>query len=178
MIGFFRISGSADQQAPHDRIAGTLVVRRDASPEDVRQGGGVMKIENTGGMALAGVLVVWVFMPALAANVSVHYSMATRSQVHAATSQANAARPEVERLIAEGRLPASGTARPLPAASPHIASLQVDSAGRIALALKGLAPSANGRVYLTPRAGKGGKIEWTCTSEGVKPYFLPTTCRP
>lgn len=178
MIGFLRIDGTTGHQAIHDRIAGTLVVRRDASPAEVRQGGGVMEIEDTGGIALAGALVVLFLVPAIAVNVSVHYSMTTRTKVQTAIYEASTARPDVERLIAEGRLPAPGTARPLPAASPHVASLQVNHAGRIALAMKGLMPSANGHVYFTPRTGKDGKIDWTCTSEGVRPYFLPATCRP
>jgi hypothetical protein len=66
MGGFLRIGRTAEQQALHDRIAQTLVVRRDASPADVRQGGGVMAIESTGGIALAAGLVVMFLVPAVA----------------------------------------------------------------------------------------------------------------
>jgi hypothetical protein len=178
MIGFFLIGRSPTRQALHDRLAGTLVVRRDASPADVQQGGGVMETTNAVAFTFAGSVVMLFGALVTAAAISAYHDMAIRSKVSSAIADAAAARPEVERWIAEGRLPAPGEARPLPLVSPYGASLQSDHAGRISLALQGLVPSANGRVYFTPRAGKNGKIEWTCTSEGVKTHFMPATCRP
>jgi len=178
MLGFHRIHGSPEGQALHDRLAGTLVVRRDASPADVRAGGCAMEIGDSGGFALAATLVVLFVIPGCAASINTYHSMGTRTKVFSATVDANAARPEVERWIAEGRLPPEGQPRPLPLASPYGASLTVDHSGRITLAIKGLVPSANGRIYLTPRKTANARIDWACTSEGVKAAFLQPPCRP
>jgi uncharacterized RDD family membrane protein YckC len=178
MLGFHRIHGSPERQALHDRLAGTLVVRRDASPADVLAGGGAMEIGDSGGFAFAATLVVLLLIPSCAVSINAYHSMGTRTKVYSATIDANAVKPEVERWIAEGRLPARGERRALALVSPHVASLSVDHSGRITLAIQGLVPSANGRIHLTPRTKPDGRIEWACTSEGVRAGFLPPPCRP
>jgi uncharacterized RDD family membrane protein YckC len=177
MAGFFAIAYSTTQQAVHDRWAGTLVVRSDATPDDVVRGGGVLAttsgVSYTWFPAFVALVLVWVGEFAG----SVYHSMGIRSRVSGALVTAHAAKPRVEQLIAEGRLPAAGATLALHSDSPHVESMQVDGMGRISLALKGLVPSANGRIEFTPAVDKSGKITWTCTSRSVRKNFLPGNCR-
>jgi len=159
-IGFLLAAFTAKKQALHDMLAGCVVVRTEASPEDVQDGGGTMPI--TGGVwAVMVLLIIFPFFGGMLAAIAIpaYQDYTIRSKV-------------VEAMTAAGPL------RDVPAQSPYVRQVNGGkSSGRIDILLdterfgRGLEEGA--AITYTAR----GDGTWACSGRAIPNKYLPQACR-
>ena len=178
LIGFIIAAFTAKKQALHDLIAGTLVVRKTASAQEVQEGEGTMPI-TVGVWIVIVVLFLIPFVVGILAAISIpaYQDYVTRAKMAEVLAEGNAAKADVTRMIAENQLPPAGAPTTLPAHAPNLASIKIESTGRIVMVLKDIRAAPNGRVYLTPEVSSGTVQQWTCSGEDIAPKYLPAACR-
>jgi uncharacterized RDD family membrane protein YckC len=172
-IGYLMAAFTEKRQALHDIMAGTLVVNRDASPEDIANGGGVMPV--TGGVIF--VAVVLLLLPVLAGigaaiAIPAYQDNAKRAMVAEVLSAALPLQEEVAQAMADKRPITTG---PMPSLSAHTESLTVLGDGRVVIAVvPKIAPG--GKITLEPPVD-GGATGWTCSATDIPGKYLPPRCR-
>jgi len=173
-IGYLMAAFTARRQTLHDMMAGTLVVNREASAEDIANGGGVMPI--TGGViAVAVILLVVPFLGGLVAAISIpaYVDYTKRAKVNEAIMGSRPLREEIERALLERRPVAAGT---FPSPSANAQSVTALPDGRMVIALSpSIAPE--GRITFSPGLDAPGTVQWKCEATGIANKYLPASCR-
>lgn len=168
-IGFLVAAWTPRRQALHDLAAGTLVVKLDATPEQVGR-----PAPTLGWFARLGLALTLALLIALGHSfVLIQQDRATRNRIVSALYKTTAYRAEVHQALA-ARLP------PPPAPQPpkDVRAISVRPDGTIVVELAAeLAPG--GRVFFhpTPVAQRNGE-HWRCSAEAIHPKLLPAGCRP
>jgi uncharacterized RDD family membrane protein YckC len=159
-VGFLLAGLTTRKQALHDMIAGCLVVRSEAQPEEIAAGGSTMPM--TAGVWVVGVLllVVFFFGGMLAAiAIPAYQDYTIRAKVMNA-------------------IEAAGPSREAPGESPYVQRVSGDRAsGRIEIFLDtsriGTRLIEQGASIRYVQDGNG----WKCSAQGVPARYLPRECR-
>lgn len=159
-IGFLLAAFTAKKQALHDMLAGCLVVRTEASREDVQAGGGTMPI--TGGVwAVIVLLLLFPVVGGILAAIAIpaYQDYTIRAKI-------------VEAMTAAGPM------RDGPAQSPYVRQvIGGKSSGRIDILLDterfGRALEAGAAITYTAR----GDGTWACSGRAIPNRYLPQACR-
>ncbi len=178
-IGLLMAAFTQRKQALHDMLAGTLVVRADATPATVISGGGTMKV--TGGVIALGV--VFGFVPVLgvlaAIAIPAYSDYTHRSHMVEVIARGNAAKLSITEFHAQHkRLPVSlQEAGVNTSPSPRVKAINADFRGGQAMI----------RVYVSDSLAAGGAVlfttpgveplQWTCSSQNIRAQLLPANCR-
>lgn len=175
-VGFLMAAFSQRKRALHDMLCDTLVVNREAQPEDLADPG------NKEVMALSwpvwAVVLVLFVLPVLGTLVAavalpVYHEYATRSQVAEAMAQVEAIKEEVVTSLATRRTVRPG---PRPLASPLVQEVDVDATGQLTITLS-RERLGGGKVFMAPVLAKSSRSEWRCWAEGVALKYMPVVCR-
>ena len=181
MIGYLMAAFTQRKQALHDMIAGTLVVRADASPEEVQTGSGTMKIS---GVVIAfGVLLAFVPVLGIIAAVSIpaYQDYTVRAKMMESVAAGSAAKAQVEQYFTQNRkLPATleeAGYTPAPNPSPNVKSVQaLFSPTKVVIIVHPrMAEAKGGAVMLT--AATDQPTTWTCSTDLIPHKYLPASCR-
>ncbi len=142
-IGFLMAAFTPRTQALHDMMAGTLVVRAKATPEEVRAGSGTMPL--TFGVVVG--IVVIVGAPVLSGYLALEAlkDMRNGGRIAIALEEGRAHRAEAEEAISRFRGGGPATV-PLTVGSPNVSKVTVDAA------------RSTISVYLEPSKSDGGVI--------------------
>jgi uncharacterized RDD family membrane protein YckC/type II secretory pathway pseudopilin PulG len=182
MIGFLMAGFTDRKQALHDVVAGTLVVRASADPDEVPTGSGTMPL--TAGVWIVGILLfglvpVTGILAAIALPAYQDYTV--RAKMTEAVAFGGAAKLAVQEFHAKnGKLPATlEEAGYVQLNSPYVAATRLAVAGPkvvVGVTPRGMPPGVGeGEVLFT--ADAANPVAWTCSSGGIKPKFLPAACR-
>ena len=172
-LGLLIAAFTGRKQALHDMMCGTLVVNREATPEEVVAGGDTMPV--TGGVwaVIAFFLIIPFFGGILAAiAIPAYQDYVTRAKVAEVIAASAPLRQQIEQAHAQNRpLPVG----PAQVASRHARSVKVTERGEVILVVA--APVIEqGRIVWTP-TDEGGTVSWKCTGEDIAPRYLPVACR-
>jgi Predicted membrane protein/domain len=159
-IGFLMAAFTAKKQALHDIMAGCLVLRSQASREEVQAGGSTMPV--TGGVwAVVGLIFIFPFFGGMLAAIAIpaYQDYTIRAKVDAAMTSA-------------------GPMRDPPARSPYVREVNGGkSSGRIDILLEtqafGRALQEGAAITYTAR----GDGTWACTARAIPMKYLPQACR-
>lgn len=110
-----------------------------------------------------------------------------RSQVSGALAAAEPVKTAVaEHRLTTGKFPASNKAAGLgdgeSLGNHYVGSVEVGQGGEITVNLDGQPPHTadarldGGQLILLPKV-EGGKVDWTCSGEGIDAKYLPASCR-
>lgn len=175
LVGYLMAAFTQKRQALHDMIAGTLVVNARAGPDEIVAGGGVMPV-TAGVRAVAIVLIIVPFFCGILAGIAVpaYQDYTIRVKVTDAVMAVSSLRGEIQQAFAQKQTVQS---RSVHVFSSNIESVEVNSIGVIVVTL---APqvAGGGKIVITPSIDSAGTISsWKCSSEGVRPKYLPADCR-
>ena len=173
LVGFLLAAFTGKRQALHDILCGTLVVNRNAQPEDVPAGGAVMPV--TAGVWAVIVLLFGVpFFGGIVAAISIpaYQDYVTRSKVADVMNAAVPLKQDIERALSEKR---TWTTGPVPIASQHATAAEVTGQGHVIIRVDDRI-ARGGRIAYVP-ANTAGAVQWRCTSEDVPKRYLPASCR-
>lgn len=164
--GFLLAAFTPRRQALHDLVAGTFVVNRGATSEQIAQVPAPVPMSTRIG------LVVGLGLFAFAAH-SLWVALDGRNRHDEAIELMTATYPykaAVEKALR------SGAPMPAPAALPRQArAMSARPDGTIVIEVSdNLAPGA--RITLRPEAVPNGEYLWTCRAEGIR--YVPVACRP
>jgi len=177
------MAGFTDRkQALHDMVAGTLVVRASADPDEVPSGSGTMPL--TAGVWIVGILLfgmvpVTGILAAIAIPAYQDYTV--RAKMTEVVAAGSAAKSAVQQFHAKnGKLPATleeaGFVQPN---SQYVGATRLAVQGPkvvIGVTSRGMPPSiGEGEVLFT--ADAANPVAWTCSPGGIKPKYLPAACR-
>jgi uncharacterized RDD family membrane protein YckC/type II secretory pathway pseudopilin PulG len=179
MIGYLMAAFTQRKQALHDLIAGTLVVRADASPDEVQTGSGTMKIS---GVVIAfGVLLAFVPVLGIVAAISIpaYQDYVTRAKMSESVATGTAAKLSVQEYFAANRkLPATleETGFTL-ALTQNVESVRATFTGpEVVIRVHPRLPQAKGGALLF-KAPAAQPTTWTCSADGIPNKYLPANCR-
>jgi Tfp pilus assembly major pilin PilA len=179
MIGYLLAAFTQRKQALHDMIAGTLVVRADASPEEVQAGSGTMKIS---GVVIAfGVLLAFVPVLGIMAAVAIpaYSDYTVRAKMTEAVATGRSARESVQEYYQKNRkLPASLREAGFSfEASINVAGVSARFDGpEVVISVQPRVPQANGGSVLM-KAPAAQPTTWTCSTDAIPHKYLPANCR-
>jgi uncharacterized RDD family membrane protein YckC/Tfp pilus assembly protein PilE len=179
MIGYLMAAFTQRKQALHDMIAGTLVVRADASPEEVQSGSGTMKIS---GVVIAfGVLLAFVPVLGILAAIAIpaYGDYTVRAKMTESVATASAAKVSVQEYFqANRKLPASlaeagFTFQP----TQNVKSVQamLGSERVVIIVHPAMTEARGGAVMLKAPADQ--LAPWTCSTDLIPHKYLPASCR-
>lgn len=179
LLGFVMAAFTTRKQALHDIVAGTLVVRRDAEPEEIVRGGATMRL--TAGVVIVAALSA--LLPAAAATFffamggpARYADSSTRAKVGHAVAFGGTLKTEVAEAIAAKRPVKSGPADTSSAAR-YVREATVEANGEITLRLVP-ALAKGGTIVFTPALDAAGTVaSWTCRSPDIPDKWLPASCR-
>ncbi|MEX1826703.1 pilin [Luteibacter sp. CQ10] len=134
---------------------------------------------GTGAVATAAILA------AIAVPQYQNYTL--RAQVAGALTAADPVKEAVARKrLASGRFPANnaaaGLGKPETLGNDYAGAVTVGQGGEIVVSLDGTPPRKAdpkldmGELVLTPRVEEG-RVDWSCSGEGIDPKYLPASCR-
>lgn len=179
MIGYLMAAFTQRKQALHDMIASTLVVRADASEEEVQTGSGTMKI--SGAVIAFGVLLAFIPVMGIIAAISIpaYQDYTLRAKMTESVATAQAARGSVEAYFrANRKLPATlEEAGYTLTASPNVAGVSADFTGsEVVISVQPRMSQANGGSVLL-KAPAAQPTTWTCSTDRIPHKYLPANCR-
>ena len=164
--GFVLAAFTPRRQALHDLAAGTLVVNRGATPEEIAQVPSPVSAMNRIGLILGFSL------PAVGV-----YTLIQAFDGQRRYEEVNALLDATQPYKAEvGKALRSGAPMPVPSALPRQArAMSARPDGTIVIEVSDdLVPGA--RLTLRPEAIPNGKYLWKCRGEGLR--YAPAECRP
>jgi uncharacterized RDD family membrane protein YckC len=168
-IGFAAAGFTPRRQCFHDMVAGCLVVRRDAEPEEVEAGGRTMPM--TAGVWLAVVFFLLFPVTGILAAIAIP------------AYQDYTVRAKMTEVIAEGRvrqaevteeMRAGGAEREIAPNSRYVKRIIVRPADRTLVMMLELPPITQGASIRFHLEDDGS---WTCAGNGVRNQYLPSFCR-
>jgi uncharacterized RDD family membrane protein YckC len=163
--GFILAAFTPRRQALHDLAAGTFVVNRGATPEEIAQVPAPVSWMTRIGLVLILVIpafsVLWLRQ--------VFDRQRVYEEVVAVWDAAKAYRVDVEKALR------AGAPMPAPAETPrHVRAMSARPDGTIVIEISDdLVPGA--RLTLHPKAVPNGEYLWTCRGEGLR--YAPAACR-
>lgn len=181
-LGFLLAAFTARKQALHDLIASTLVVRAQATPEEVREGGGTMPL--TAGVWIAAIFLGGLPVLGILAAIAIpaQQDYAVRARLSEAIFEAGQLKAEAAKEIAAFRGdPSTGATREVPPAGTYVKRLVVDrQAGTIDVRVDAAKLRAGGAIeepagVRLALAADGST--WTCAGYGIPNKYLPASCR-
>lgn len=177
MIGYLMAAFTQKKQALHDLIAGTLVVRADATPEAVVNGGGTMKI--TGGVVACSLLLALVPVAGILAAIAIpaYSDYTVRAKMTESVQLAGAARTAVQAFYdAHGRIPTANEAGLGEETRFSRAPSLVSDGRKVRIQVQSRLPEAQGGsvVLESPIASP---MTWTCGTDRIPHRYLPASCR-
>jgi uncharacterized RDD family membrane protein YckC len=166
-VGLVAMAFTARRQALHDLAAGTLVVRRGATAEELARLPAPTSWPSRIGIAVSVAFAALV----LHSFAHIYQERRLRERADALLASARPYQDEVARSLG-ARLPL-----PPPAKAPRDARSMTAQPGGVIVIEVGddLAPGA--RLILRPAAGTQGRVEWRCSAVKVRPAMLPAWCR-
>jgi uncharacterized RDD family membrane protein YckC len=179
MIGYLMAAFTNRKQALHDMIASTLVVRGDASPDEIQTGGGTMKL--TAGVWIFSVFLALIPVAGILAAIAIpaYGDYTTRSKMTEVISTGAAARSAVSEYVAtQGKLPATLEEAGFQfTPSANVESVKASFTGpTLVIRVVSKIPQAKGGAVLFSSPAKP-PLAWTCTGDGIPNKYLPATCR-
>ena len=164
--GFILAAFTPRRQALHDLAAGTFVVNRGATPEEITQVPAPVSWMTRIGLVLVLVIpafsVIWLRQ--------VFDRQRVYEEVVEVWQAAKPYRLEVEKALR------SGAPMPVPAAKPrHARAMSARPDGTIVIEISDDLV-AGARLTLRPEAVPNGEYLWTCRGEGLR--YAPAGCRP
>jgi len=156
-------------QGLHDLAAGTLVVRRSATPEEIRDGSGTMKM----GLAVAVVLIVVCALPFASVFFmgKIRENYVQRARLHEIVVAVKPLQDQVASARGSGAAPPSGVAK-VDATSAKSARVAPDGAIVVEVADR---ISPGGRLAFTPEPTPAG-LKWSCRAKGIPVSYLGPEC--
>ena len=164
-LGFIAAAFTPRRQALHDLVAGTFVVNRGATPEEIAQVPARVSAMSRVGLILGFSLFAFgVYYLLLVFDRQRRYE-----ELVALLDAADPYKAEVEKALR------SGAPMPAPVAMPRNARvMSARPDGTIVIEVSDdLVPGA--RLTLRPEAVPDGKYQWTCRGEGMR--YAPAACR-
>ena len=179
MIGYLMAAFTNRKQALHDMIASTLVVRGDATPEEIQTGSGTMKL--TAGVWIFSVFLALIPVAGILAAIAIpaYGDYTTRSKMSEVVAMGNVAKLAVsEYAAANGKLPATlAEAGYVPVPSQNAESATASFTGpTVVIRVVSKVPQAKGGAVLFSAPAKL-PLAWTCSADGIPNKLLPATCR-
>ena len=170
-IGFVMAGLTPRRQALHDMICKTLVVDRQAEPDQMGDANGVMEVTWPVWVTVI-VFFVLPFIGGIVAAIAipVYQDRLTRAQVVQVMAQAEDVKKEVADAIVTRQALRTG---PRPGGSPLVQGINVEANGQITITFTER-PLHGGKVFLAPVSAKTG--EWRCWAEGVPPKYMGSVC--
>jgi uncharacterized RDD family membrane protein YckC len=174
-VGFVLAAFTARKRALHDIICNTLVVNRDAQPEDMVEGNAEVMAVTWPVWAVVLLLFALPFGGGMAAAIAipVYQDYTTRAQIIDAIARLDPIKDEIVEALTAKRPILPGT-RAL--ASPLVESVAVDPAGQLTLTFS-QERLRGGKVFMAPVVAKTTRSEWRCWAEGVPIRFMPAVCK-
>jgi uncharacterized RDD family membrane protein YckC/Tfp pilus assembly major pilin PilA len=172
-IGFLMAGFPARKQALHDMICGTLVVNRDATPDEIVAGGETMPL-TAGVWVVLVVLLVLPFFGGILAAIAIpaYQDYTVRAKVAGALAAVGPLKQDVERAISEKRPFKAG---PASIDTTYASGAEITPQGHVVVTLAENV-GKGGRIRFTP-TDVSGSVQWKCSSEDVSPRYLPASCR-
>lgn len=171
MLGFTMMALNARRRALHDIIARTVVVRANATREDLA-GGGDAAPENRSStvlQVLAGLglgVILLLFVPSF-------FDREKRTELSAVLQSVEPVQADVVKAMREGRALPVGTVKPT---SKYAKRIFVTREGEILIRLDD--DRFEGAVIrLTPEQQTGKPVRWSCFSDEIRKAHLPANCR-
>ncbi|MCL2872332.1 MAG: RDD family protein [Betaproteobacteria bacterium] len=193
-IGFLVNVFTPRQQALHDLIAGTLVVYKEVTPNDLElhPSAPASSTQKTTALVAWGLMMLFlVSFIALFAWVGMQLPKLGEAQGSKRPVSTVAARMhEAEMLGAEataaatsyqenhdGQLPPSLAAADFHQTSPQVRRLWIDSETGIIHVELGFAPLRKKTLDFVPEFDESGDLIWRCRSSDIDPQYLPEHCQ-
>jgi len=185
-IGFLMAAFTAKRQALHDMLASCLVVRADATPEEIREGHGTMPMSL--GTWIAAVIVLFVPILGILAAIAIPAYQDYTQRAKIAEALADGVRWKQEaasEFASYARQPASATAEPVREvehSSRFVSRIVMRKSERtLEIALdRGAFPAsaglAKGDAAIELKMNADGTT-WACSGRGVPDKWLPPSCR-
>ncbi|MGZ5032584.1 MAG: RDD family protein [Usitatibacter sp.] len=171
MLGFALIALNGKRRALHDFIAHTVVVRSNATGEDLAGGGDVMVVDRmstilqvAAGLGLGALLIY--FVPSF-------FDREKRTELAVVMQSVEPVQADVVNALREGRALPVGAVKPT---SKYVARIYVTRDGEILIRLDD--ERYDGAVIrLTPEQQTGKPVRWSCYSDEIRKAYLPASCR-
>jgi uncharacterized RDD family membrane protein YckC len=171
MLGFTMMALNPRHRALHDIVGRTVVVRANATPQDLAGGGdttpddrGSVVLQVIAGLGL-GILLL-VFSPSF-------YDREKRAEIAAALATIEPTKAEVAKALRESRPAEVGAVKPT---SKFIKRIFVTRDGEI-LVLLDEERFDESVIRLTPEQQPDKSVKWSCSSVEIRKLFLPPDCR-
>jgi uncharacterized RDD family membrane protein YckC len=171
MLGFAVIALNGRRRALHDFIARTVVVRSNATPEELAGGGDEMPqnrmstvLQVVAGLGLGAILLY--FVPSF-------FDREKRAALSVALQSVEPVQADVVNALREGRALPVGAVKP---ASKFVARIFVTRDGEILMRLDE-ENFDSAVIRLTPEQQTGKPVRWSCYSDEIRKAYLPANCR-
>lgn len=174
-IGFVMAAFTDKKRALHDILCKTLVINREAQPEDVADENNHETMAVT--WPVWAVVLVLFVLPLIASIVAavalpLLQDFNTRTQLNETLAKVEGLKQEVVESLSSKRPIRPG---PRALASPLVQSAAVDATGQITITLA-QDPFLGGKVFLAPLVAKSNLSEWRCWTEGVPARYMAVVC--
>ena len=174
LVGLLMAAFTRRKQALHDMIFSTLVVNREAEPQEVAAGGGTMAM-TLGVWIVAVFLGILPFFGGMAAAIAIpaYQDYTARAKMVEVIAAGNALTKQVEQAMREKRPWPTGR---MPIDTRYATEAEITPRGTVSVTVTTELVRNGGRIQWTP-VDRGGTIEWMCTSNDVPARLLPRQCR-
>ena len=178
MIGYLMAGFTARKQALHDMVAGCLVVNRGATEAEIQYGAPAAPMPAWAIVLI--VLAVCIFPLGIIAAVALpaYSDYTVRARVAAAVLVGHQATRAVEDFyLRNNALPRDLKEAGMPdPVSREARSVSVDPRSGVVQVVLPFSPLEGKSILFVPKRDDSG-IVWTCSSDDVKPRYLPAPCR-
>lgn len=171
MLGFAMMALNARRRALHDIIARTVVVRSNATREELAGGGDAVPENRTSTVlqVLAGVglgVILLTFVPSF-------FDREKRTELAGVLQSVEPIQADIVSALREGRALPVGAVKPT---SRYVKRIFVTRGGEILIRLND--DRFDGAVVsLSPEQQAGKPVRWSCFSEEIRKIHLPANCR-
>lgn len=168
-LGLVLAAFTPRKQALHDLAAGTVVVRRGATPDEVREGGGTMRITFAVGFIILVVCALPFASVFFLSKIREDY--AQRARLHEVVVAVKPLQEQIDAARAKGAAPPAG---PAAIEGRHAKSARISPDGAIVVEVVDRIASG-GRLTFTPEATPAG-VKWNCRAQGIPVSSLGRDC--